>query len=100
MNPVIDLRVPATHPCLPGHFPTNPVVPGVVILDLVTEYILGCWPGCRISAIPQVKFLAPLAPDTEFQLSWSENPAGQIDFHCDTKDQRLVQGRLQIEMTQ
>jgi 3-hydroxymyristoyl/3-hydroxydecanoyl-(acyl carrier protein) dehydratase len=100
MNPVIDLKVPATHPCLPGHFPANPVVPGVVILDLVTEKILGMRPGIRISAIPQVKFLAPLTPETEFQLSWSETPTGQIDFHCDTKDQRLVQGRLQIEMIQ
>jgi 3-hydroxymyristoyl/3-hydroxydecanoyl-(acyl carrier protein) dehydratase len=100
MNPVADLRIPATHPCLPGHFPTHPVVPGTVILDLVSEKILSHWPGYRISGIPQVKFLAPLSPETLLRLSWSDNTDGQIDFHCDTKGQRLVQGRMQIEMIQ
>jgi 3-hydroxymyristoyl/3-hydroxydecanoyl-(acyl carrier protein) dehydratase len=100
MNPVIELRVPDTHPCLPGHFPINPVVPGVVILDLVSESILGMWPGYRICAIPQVKFLSPLPPETEFQLSWCDNLAGQIDFYCDTDGQRLVQGRFQLEKIQ
>ena len=97
MTPDVDLRISATHPCLPGHFPANPVVPGVVILDLVSENILGMRPGYRIKAIPLVKFLTPLAPETWFQLSWSETPDGQIDFHCDANGQRLVQGRLQIE---
>lgn len=29
------LRIGADHPCLPGHFPGRPVVPGVVLLDRV-----------------------------------------------------------------
>jgi 3-hydroxymyristoyl/3-hydroxydecanoyl-(acyl carrier protein) dehydratase len=100
MNPVIELRVPAAHPCLPGHFPAEPVVPGVVILDLLSENILDMRPGYRISGIPQVKFLAPLPPETDFQLNWYENPAGQIDFHCDIEGQRLIQGRFQLEKIQ
>ena len=34
MNPV-QFSIPLEHPCLPGHFPRQPVVPGVVILDAV-----------------------------------------------------------------
>jgi 3-hydroxymyristoyl/3-hydroxydecanoyl-(acyl carrier protein) dehydratase len=96
MNPVVDLSIPATHPSLRGHFPANPVVPGVVILDLLAENILMLWPGYRISAIIQVKFLAPLSPETRFQLSWSAIANDQIDFHCEAKGRRLVQGRLQL----
>ena len=33
------LCVAPTHPSLPGHFPGQPVVPGVVILDAVQAAI-------------------------------------------------------------
>lgn len=60
----MQFRVPADHPCLPGHFPGNPVVPGVVILDEVVAAIAG-----RLGAVPaqlrlaQVKFVQPLLPE-------------------------------------
>ncbi|AXK73059.1 hypothetical protein DWG18_12750 [Lysobacter sp. TY2-98] len=50
------------HPCLPGHFPGHPIVPGVVLLDRVVEAIeadAGPLHGVRL---PQVKFLQPLHP--------------------------------------
>lgn len=55
-------RVPHDHPALAGHFPGNPVVPGVVVLDHVLAAIEareGAMPALRL---PQVKFLAPLLP--------------------------------------
>lgn len=59
-----DFVVAADHPCLPGHFPGRPVVPGVVVLDRVmaaAEALLGAMPdGLRL---PQVKFVRPLLPD-------------------------------------
>lgn len=50
------------HPCLPGHFPGQPVVPGVVILDRVLdaiEAVHGPLPALRL---PQAKFVQPLLP--------------------------------------
>ncbi len=50
------------HPCLPGHFPGQPVVPGVVVLDRVLDALereAGALPALRL---PQVKFVQPLLP--------------------------------------
>jgi 3-hydroxymyristoyl/3-hydroxydecanoyl-(acyl carrier protein) dehydratase len=56
--------VPASHPSLPGHFPGSPVVPGVVVLDLVLR-AASEWQqrAVRVSGLKQVKFLAPLLPE-------------------------------------
>src|ERR1700754_1589951 len=55
-------RIAADHPALPGHFPGNPVVPGVVLLDRIAA-ALQSWRGERVAAFPQVKFLLPLLPN-------------------------------------
>jgi 3-hydroxyacyl-[acyl-carrier-protein] dehydratase len=57
------LRVPAQHPALPGHFPDNPIVPGVMILDaviLAAQTWLGA--GFHVERLSYAKFLAPLKP--------------------------------------
>jgi 3-hydroxymyristoyl/3-hydroxydecanoyl-(acyl carrier protein) dehydratase len=55
--------VPATHPCLPGHFPGEPVVPGVVLLEQVL-HALGL-PGGQPRELAWVKFQRPLLPGQE-----------------------------------
>jgi len=55
--------VPADHPCLPGHFPGHPVVPGVVILDRVLAAIEAANGTLGALRLPQVKFVRPLLPE-------------------------------------
>ncbi len=58
-----SICVDGDHPSLPGHFPGRPIVPGVVILDLVVraaERQLGR--PLDIVGLPQVKFAASLGP--------------------------------------
>ncbi len=56
-------RIPAGHPALPGHFPGNPVVPGVVLLEQVLR---AAGVQQRAVRLPAVKFHAPLLPEEEF----------------------------------
>jgi 3-hydroxyacyl-[acyl-carrier-protein] dehydratase len=51
------------HPALPGHFPGQPVVPGVVILDQVLALLTSAY-GVDTGwlDLPQVKFAEPLLP--------------------------------------
>lgn len=56
--------VGADHPCLTGHFPGNPVVPGVMILDAVLAAARGQVGANRpLQRLPQIKFLRPLLPE-------------------------------------
>jgi 3-hydroxyacyl-[acyl-carrier-protein] dehydratase len=63
----IECRVPATHPALPGHFPGQPIVPGVLLLALVHRHAreqLDFTAGA--SQWRRVKFLAPVVPEQGF----------------------------------
>lgn len=90
-------RIEANHPCLPGHFPGAPLVPAVVILERVMEQVLAAHPGQRISGLPQIKFLAPLAPEQVFEIHCTDGSGDRINFYCDSDGERLVEGCLQLQ---
>lgn len=55
------LRIDASHPALAGHFPGNPIVPGVVLLERVAA-ALRTWRGARVENL-DAKFVQPLLPN-------------------------------------
>jgi len=69
-------RVPANHPCLPGHFPGRPLVPGVVILDHVQQAIEQSAGPLGALRLPQVKFLQPLLPDVDADIAIEPTATG------------------------
>jgi len=63
----ISFRIDADHPALPGHFPGQPVVPGVLLLDHVAAAVAQ-WQRGTLRQLAQVKFLQPLLPGQEAEL--------------------------------
>lgn len=88
-----ELVIPEHHPSLAGHFPGQPVVPGVVILDQL-RLVLAAWrPGLRISGISLVKFLAPLPPGLPLLLRLEEQ-GDKVRFSGLCQGQIITQGEL------
>jgi len=92
--------IAADHPSLAGHFPGNPIVPGVVILEEVTRAFEDWRPGSRVIGMPVVKFLAPLRPEQPFAIRFAESSARGIRFECVRDDGwALARGCLTIART-
>lgn len=90
-----EQRIPADHPALPGHFPGQPVVPGVVILDTVTAALAEWMPQAVAAGLANAKFLTPLLPEQRFEIDLTlRDDAASVDFACLRDGRRLAQGRL------
>jgi 3-hydroxyacyl-[acyl-carrier-protein] dehydratase len=89
-----DFCIGADHPALPGHFPGQPVVPGVVLLDRVAAAIAD-WKSARIIGMPQVKFLQALLPDEEAELRL-EDGGGGVRFHISRAGAVIATGLVEI----
>lgn len=62
MNPFeFDICVPAAHPAMPGHFPGQPIVPGVLLIDHVLAEMLRL-EGLELVLLKHVKFSSVLLP--------------------------------------
>ena len=57
-----DICVPAAHPAMPGHFPGQPIVPGVLLIDHVLAEMLRL-EGLVLIRLKHVKFSSVLLPD-------------------------------------
>ena len=92
-----QFRIDASHPCLDGHFPGDPIVPGVVLLDKV-RITAGEWkPGTRIKSFTTAKFHRPLYPDESFSVTLIESGTSSLRFECYRENQKLASGALTLE---
>ncbi|WP_298234248.1 3-hydroxyacyl-ACP dehydratase FabZ family protein [uncultured Azohydromonas sp.] len=91
MSPTCSVvrRIEADHPSFAGHFPGQPVLPGVVLLAEVMEALRGAGlpdrPGERFD-MRAVKFLWPVRPGDDIRIDL-QGEAGRARFevHCGGK---------------
>jgi 3-hydroxyacyl-[acyl-carrier-protein] dehydratase len=86
-----QISVPLNHPCYDGHFPGRPILPGVVLLELVVERLGRGAPR----AIPGVKFQRALVPGDTVTLHWRDD-ANRVSFRCECNGEPVAEGTLEF----
>ncbi len=90
------LCVPVDHPSLAGHFPGQPTVAGVLLLDRVLDAAQDWLGPAATPGLPHAKFLRPLQPGSpaEAVLQWQ---AGALRFRVEQAGRVLAQGVLALQ---
>ena len=90
---VMSLRIDAAHPALPGHFPGNPVVPGVVLLQAVASG-LKQWRNQPMARF-EVKFLSPLLPEQDATIEFRDD-VPRVRFAIRRGEDVLAKGMVEM----
>lgn len=87
------MKISPGHASLTGHFPGNPIVPGVVLVDEVA-HALAQYVGADlwITGMPSLKFLAPLLPGEDFHISVVINRPGRASFEVVAGARKILTG--------
>jgi len=79
----MPLPIAADHPAYAGHFPGQPILPGVVLLDAALHALAArqAMPGMLGSAqLKSAKFHSPVQPGEALTLHATASPAGGFRF--------------------
>jgi 3-hydroxyacyl-[acyl-carrier-protein] dehydratase len=87
---ITSLPIAANHPAYPGHFPGQPVLPGVVLLDATLHALERAGPWDINSA----KFLSAVRPGEALTLEHETLPNGSVRFAIRTADRAVASGIL------
>lgn len=90
----VEFTIPESHPSLPGHFPGEPIVPGVVLLS---EYFsrLQQSLGKSVSKIKRIKFVNIVKPEQLVSVESILSDA-KCKFTAKCNQQIIMQGELEI----
>lgn len=68
------------HPCLPGHFPGDPIVPGVVLLDHTLALVRPAHPGQAVASLRNIRFRRPVRPCQRILVQLRPGRPGELEF--------------------
>jgi 3-hydroxymyristoyl/3-hydroxydecanoyl-(acyl carrier protein) dehydratase len=84
----IEDLIDGSHPSLPGHFPGEPIVPGVLILQRVLRAAESSF-GAPVTDVTVAKFHARLKPGENFRILLERTTPTGLNF-------RVLRGELLI----
>jgi 3-hydroxymyristoyl/3-hydroxydecanoyl-(acyl carrier protein) dehydratase len=84
----VRVEIPVDHPCFPGHFPGQPILPGVLLL----QRVMALAQTSLVSPIDEctmhnIKFSASVAPGDVLDVQLTGTPSNEYRFTV-----RVVQG--------
>lgn len=90
------VHVDPGHPALPGHFPGQPLVPGVLLLEQLA-LALRAWRGQRLARVLEAKFVAPLLPgeSAQLELTPSATRPTRVNFRIVRDGNLLARGSVE-----
>ena len=88
--------IPAGHPCLPGHFPGDPVVPGVVLLDHALALVQAAFAGQGVRDAPIVRFRRPVRPAQAITVQVRPGRRGALDFTGSHEGAIVLSGSVRL----
>ena len=94
---MVSFKIENTHPSLAGHFPGQPIVPGVVILQHVMAVFKKSYPKHSVRELMNVKFKHFLEIDAAAEIFFNENSTHQFDFQIKQKNSLIARGLLITE---
>lgn len=94
----VELHIAPDHPAFAGHFPGQPLLPGVSLLSEVLEAVLDAPAlAARVGLAPRVgavKFLAPVRPGAQLAIELTDGPRA-VRFEVREADRLVASGQFE-----
>lgn len=98
MNPSVQVEIPVDHPAFAGHFPGQPLLPGVLLLAEVLEAAMrDAALSAKLGPAPRLgaaKFLSPVRPGSNLSIQFTES-ANALRFEVKAGERVAASGHFE-----
>ena len=92
----LSIFFPQDHPSLAGHFPGNPIIPGVMLLEEILNHFQHEYPNASANGFSYVKFMQPLKPEHTTCVDFKVIDNNKVKFVCADNNDIFAQGEIKF----